>query len=91
ILKKQLSTIEVEYRALRLLVAKVTWVVRLLGELEVPDPQPADVSCDSQVVFHIAKNSVFHEHTKHIEVDIHYIRNALTAGLISLHSISTVG
>lgn len=75
-----------------MLVAEVTWLVRLLGELWFHDLHPVDVLCDNKVVVHIAKNPVFHERTKHIEVDCHFIRTALTdGGLITLHSISTTG
>ena len=48
-----------------------TWLHRLLIELTVPVPYPIDIYYDSQSAIHIARNRVFHERTKHIEVDCH--------------------
>jgi len=84
-----LSSAEAEYRSLRKVVGELVWVDRLLRELDVPSSKPIAVHCDSQSAIHIARNPVFHERTKHIEVDCHFVRDKLQDGLISLHHVVT--
>ncbi|KAI5069321.1 hypothetical protein GOP47_0015622 [Adiantum capillus-veneris] len=44
---------------------------------------------DSQSVFVVARNPIFHARTKHIEVHYHYVKERLSAGEISLAYVPT--
>jgi len=84
-----LSSAEAEYRSMRRVVAELAWLSRLLHELTITDLTPIPVKCDNQAAIYIAKNPVFHERTKHIELDCHFVRHKLMAGLIRLTHVPT--
>ena len=44
---------------------------------------PMSMHCDNEVVIFIVNNFVFHEWTKHIEVNCHYDRDVVMSGIIS--------
>ncbi|XP_019256443.1 PREDICTED: uncharacterized protein LOC109234851 [Nicotiana attenuata] len=69
-----LSSAEAEYKSIQKVVGELIWIRRLLEELTDACQKPIHVSCDSQVVVHMTRNPVFHERTKHIEVDCHFVR-----------------
>nr|KYP37238.1 Retrovirus-related Pol polyprotein from transposon TNT 1-94 [Cajanus cajan] len=69
--------------------SEIVWLRSLLEELGFSQPDSTPLHADNTSAIQIASNSVFHEHTKHIEVDCHYIREALTNKVISLPYIST--
>ena len=53
-------------------------------EVSIETPVPAKLWCDNQVALHIAYNLVFHERTKHIEIDCYFVREKIQLGLISI-------
>ena len=77
------SSAEDEYRALASTTCELTWLKKLLLDLQVPHPQPMLLYCDNQATLHIAQNQVFHEYTKHIEIDCHIVHEKLLSQLIS--------
>ncbi|PKI56553.1 hypothetical protein CRG98_023079 [Punica granatum] len=70
-------------------VSKIIWLRSLLSSLGVEMDQPTRLFCDNQAALHIAANPVFHERTKHIEIDYHFIREHIQSGLIATAHIST--
>lgn len=79
-----LSSAEAEYRSMRRVTAEITWLVRLLGGLTVQPTLPVPIHSDSQAAIHIARNPIFHERTKHVELDCYFVHQQFLSGLISL-------
>ena len=63
------SSTEVEYRALVDTIFKLLWLRWLLKDLGVSISSATLLYCDNQSAIHITHNDVFHEWTKHIEID----------------------
>lgn len=83
------STAEAEYRSMADTSCEITWLIALLSEMHLTGFTPVPLFCDNQSALYIASNPVFHERTKHIEIDCHLVRQKFKAGLISPQHIST--
>jgi len=60
--------------------SKLIWLKALLVSLGVFHDSAMHLYCDNQAALHIAKNPLFHERTKYIELDCHFMREKLEKG-----------
>ena len=84
------SSSEAEYCAMSHAASEMTWLIRLLEELGVHSLKPVTLYCDNHSAIHIGRNPVFHELTKHIEVDCHFTRDKVLEGLLQLSYLPTL-
>ncbi|XP_062093471.1 uncharacterized mitochondrial protein AtMg00810-like [Humulus lupulus] len=83
------SSAEAEYRALAATASEITWLQYLLRDLHVLNNTLTFIYCDNSSAIHITNNPTFHERTKHIELDCHFIRDKIRDSSIRLIPISS--
>ena len=67
------SSAESDYQAMANVICELVRIRDLLRELQFLSPIPMRLYCDNETTIHIAENLVFHECTKHVEVDCHLV------------------
>ena len=85
------SSTESEYKALANLAAEVTWIISLLDELKFPMPRKSVLWCDNLSAKALATNPVMHTRSKHIEIDVHYIRDQVLQNQVTIAYVPTAG
>ena len=83
------SSSKVEYRAFSTTACELQWLIFLLRDLHITCSRAPVLYCDNQSALHIAANPVFHERTKHLEIDCHFVRTKLQEGVLRLLPISS--
>lgn len=83
------SSAEAEYRGVANVVAECCWLRHLLGELHVPLDQATIVYCDNISAVYLSENPVHHGRTKHVELDVHFVREKVAIGHIRVVHVPT--
>ncbi|CAA7030657.1 unnamed protein product [Microthlaspi erraticum] len=83
------STAESEYRAMANATCELLWLNSLLEDLKIKLDDTIVLYYDNEAALHIAKNSVYHERTKHIERDCHVVRERVASGFMKTLHVSS--
>ncbi|GJV28990.1 ribonuclease H-like domain-containing protein, partial [Tanacetum coccineum] len=73
---------EAEYRGVANVVAETCWLKNLLHALHTPLSSAMLVYCDNVSVVYLSSNPVQHQRTKHIEIDIYFVRDLVATGQV---------
>lgn len=84
------SNTEAEYRSLADVTREILWFQKLLRDFHIVVTATAKLFCDSKSAIYIVTNPVFHERTKHVELDCHIVRNQLKAGTLTAIHVTSV-
>ncbi|GJT45233.1 putative RNA-directed DNA polymerase [Tanacetum coccineum] len=76
------SSAEAEYRAMNSVTCEVIWILKILAELNVDTTLPVPLHCDNSSAIQIAANPVFHERTKHFEIELFFLREKVASGVV---------
>ncbi|KAK4384959.1 hypothetical protein Sango_2619900 [Sesamum angolense] len=63
-------------------VCELLWLLYFLRALQIPFTTPVPFWCDNKAAIHITANPVFHERTKHLDIDCHLVRDQFKLGFI---------
>ncbi|CAA7045653.1 unnamed protein product [Microthlaspi erraticum] len=83
------SSTESEYRSMAQTTCELLWLQQLLTFLQVEVCTSAKLFCDNKSAIYIATNPVFHERTKHVEIDCHTVRDQVKNGFLKLMSVAS--
>jgi hypothetical protein len=83
------SSAEAEYRAVANGVAEAAWLRQLLAELHSPLSRSTLVYCDNVSAVYLSTNPVQHQRTKHVEIDLHFVRDYVAAGAVRVLHVPT--
>ena len=76
------SSAEAEYRGVANAVAETSWLRNLFLELGCPLSKATLVYCDNVSAVYLSTNPVQHQRTKHVEIDLHFVRERVALGQI---------
>ena len=79
-----LSIVEAEYIVASDVGKEAIWIHKLLAGLFGDVLEKIVIQCDNRSCVKLSENPVFHDRSKHIEMQYHYLRDMVQRGAIRL-------
>ena len=83
------SSMGAEYRALANAASKIIWLFTLLKELAFPIQDSPLLLCDNLGATHLSFKPVNHSRMKHIQIDLHFVRDLVQQGSLHVRHVHT--
>jgi hypothetical protein len=84
------SSTEAEYRAMADTASEVLWIRHLLNDLHITLPYAPTLHCDNVSALALASNPIHNSRVKHVEVDIHFTREKVARGDLTLQFVPSL-
>lgn len=78
------ASAESEYKGIANAVAELTWIQNLLFELGHPLTKASIVYCNNISSVYMTQNPVRHQRTKHVKIDLHFVREKVALGYVKV-------
>ena len=72
-----------------LATCELIWLRHLLQELRFGKDEQMKLICDNQAALHMTSNPIFHEMTKYIEADCHFIREKIALECMTTNFVNS--
>eukprot|EP00253_Pinus_taeda_P032690 PITA_32690 len=84
-----LSSVEAEYMAASEVACEATWIWKIIVGLFDHRMDPTVIYCDNQSCIKLFENPVFHDRSKHIDIQYHHLRDCVARRIMLLQYILT--
>lgn len=71
------KSVDAEFRSIALRICKIMWLKRFFSKMRLSSEKSMSVFYDNQVAINIAKNPVYDDSTKHIEIGLYFIKEKI--------------
>ena len=72
-----------------LIAAEVIWLLNILKDLHIQLPTKRTLLCDNTNAIFMARNPVSQNQSRHINIDIHFVRELVSNGSLQIQHVSS--
>jgi hypothetical protein len=70
-------------------MAEASWLRQLLAELHTSPSWSTLIYCDNVSAVYLSTNPIQHQRTKHVEIDLHFVRDRVAMGEVRVLHVPT--